>query len=172
MKVHWLRQHFLSNIKYTFGDGSTGRNLILFGFPLILRPPSLVTETRGFMLSLHNLVIIGESDMKIIGLLSRVVGEEVSAEVPHPENAYSTHLNGHDYTVTPVTRYNGYNRIKRWHKTKIRTVYGITSPTDPILPPYTFAPSEWEGRRPSVLEVVKVAHSLNDLGRELIDVRL
>lgn len=172
MKVHWLRQHFLSNIKYTFTDGSTGRNLILFGFPLILRPPLEIADSAGFMLSLYNVAILGDGDMKIIGLLSRVVGDVVTEEVPQPENAYSTHVNGHDYTVTPVTRYNGYDRIKRWHKTETRTVYGISSPTDTDLPKYTFAPPGWNGRRPSVFEVVKVAHSVNAMSMELINVRL
>ncbi len=167
MKVHWLQRNFLSNVKYTFADGSTGRNLILFGFPLILRPPLGVVDSSGFMLSLHSLDILGQHDMKIIGLLSRVIGQEVTAEVPQPDNAYSTHVNGHDYTVTPVTRYNGYDRIKRWHKTKIHTVYGISSPTDTDLPKFTFGLPEWEGRRPSVFEVVKAASSVNNLVKGL-----
>lgn len=168
MELHWLQRNLFSSIKYTFVDGSTGRNIVLFGIPLMLRPDLEIREYDGFMVSLYDIGIVKPGlDLRNIKLLSRVIGEEISAEVPHPKDALVGEVGGHVYTITPVTRYSAYERIKRWHKTKIFTVYSITSPTDAYIPQFTWALPEWNGRRPSLHEAVNSAHEMYQLMQEL-----
>lgn len=162
MELHWLQRNFFSNIKYTFVDGTTGRNIVLFGIPLMLRPDLEIKEYDGFMISLYDIGIVKPGlDITNIGLLRNVIGPEISAEIPHPQDALTAVVSGHEYTITPVTRFNAYERLKRWHKTKICTVYSITSPTDKDLPQFTWARSEWRGLIPSAHEVVNSAHEIH-----------
>lgn len=131
-------------------------------------------DITGFDLTLFELNILQKSstvgksfDIKTIPLMSVIVGKKIDAEIEHPEDALSGSVGGHEYTITPWTRFNAYSNIKRFYHISESVVYSISSPTDTHLESFTFTSQEWDGRRPSFHEAVNMAHDLADTLAEL-----
>ena len=177
MHVPLIERDFILYFKYINEKGKVSRRLWMFGVNLFDNKDTDAVALSGFMLSLFKLVIVNQSPLKQLGhsyhgipLLELFIGPQISAEIPHPEDSLRERVLGIDYIITPCTRYSAYNNIKRFHHIAEETVYSITSPDDPKLPQYSFAPKSWRGRRPTANEVVNEAHAVYDMMANLLEV--
>jgi hypothetical protein len=169
MKTRWIETSILAYYRTTDEDGINRSLLSVFG---VVFGSSDYPEDKlpvGFRLSLYELDILrtpkpGEfTRVSSYPLLKALLGEKVIEEIAHPEDVYVGTVGGLEYTIVPYTRFTAYDHVKRFWRLSDVTVYLISCPGEPDLPPYTMARPEWDGRRPTLHEAVNSARAGRDL---------
>lgn len=172
----FVEKTFLAVKRYSYKDGSKEWAVMLFGVHLLLPTDRPLSHYSGFLLSLYNLHYVKRYDedadftetlkqIRRIPLLQYFLGENKSHEIPYPETRHPVTVNGKEYFITKVWRYNCYalfDQLMAIRKSK-QFVYQVDSVDDPDIPNFTFCPPEWAGREPSDHEIINTAKELQKI---------
>lgn len=152
-------------------EGVVHTRLFVFGKMVYTTTPEpLPFPYFGMTLSLSKFVIITcKPDMELpkfnnFPICKRFLGSIKTEEVVDETYTYDTRLDGHDYRIQRLTRFSYYEKWPKYPlKKSAMVVYQVSSPTDPDLPDYSFAPPEWEGLDPAPYDVVYKARQIRKL---------